>query len=114
MMLDVWKDYLSFHTVDFASRRSSRGRSRRRVAPLRHRALPRHRTARERWKRAVDLTNEALGDAAGAGKVARYFPPEPARGERMVANIIDAFRTRIDQLPGCRRPPARAGAGVFS
>ena len=54
---------------------------------------------RERWKRAVDATNDALGDAVGKLYVERYFPPaEKARAEAMVANIMAAFRDRIDRL----------------
>ena len=41
---------------------------------------------RERWKRAVDVTNDALGEAVGQLYVERYFPPAAkARVEEMVA-----------------------------
>ena len=54
---------------------------------------------RERWKRAISATNAALGYAVGRLYVERYFPPaEKARAEAMVANIIAAFRDRIDRL----------------
>ena len=54
---------------------------------------------RERWKRAVDETNAALGDAVGKLYVARYFPPaSKARVQAMVRNIIAAFSRRIDGL----------------
>jgi putative endopeptidase len=54
---------------------------------------------RERWKRAVDATSGALGEAVGRLYVARYFPPaEKARAEAMVQHEIAAFGRRIDQL----------------
>ena len=54
---------------------------------------------RDRWKRAVGATNEALGFAVGRLYADRYFPPaEKARAQAMVANIIAAFRSRIDRL----------------
>ena len=44
-------------------------------------------------------TNDALGYAIGKIYVERYFPPaEKARAEAMAANIIAAFRDRIDRL----------------
>lgn len=52
-----------------------------------------------RWKRAVNSTNGALGDAVGKLYVARYFPPESkAKVQAMVADLIAAFRVRIDKL----------------
>jgi putative endopeptidase len=54
---------------------------------------------RERWKRAIGATNDALGYAIGRIYVERYFPPaEKARAEAMAANIMAAFRDRIDRL----------------
>jgi predicted metalloendopeptidase len=54
---------------------------------------------RERWKRAVDATSGALGEAVGKLYVTRYFPAsEKARAAAMVANEIAAFARRIDNL----------------
>src|SRR4029077_5364516 len=54
---------------------------------------------RPRWKRAVDETNAALGEAVGRLYVQRYFPPsEKARAEAMVQNLVTAFAARIDRL----------------
>jgi predicted metalloendopeptidase len=54
---------------------------------------------RERWKRAVDATNVALGDAVGRIYVKRYFPPAAkARVEAMVHNLLAAFERRVDAL----------------
>jgi predicted metalloendopeptidase len=52
-----------------------------------------------RWKRAVEETNAALGEAVGKLYVAKYFPPaEKVRAEAMVRNLVAAFATRIDRL----------------
>jgi len=54
---------------------------------------------RPRWKRGVDATNEALGDAVGKLYVQRYFPPsEKARAEAMARNLLTAFSARIERL----------------
>jgi predicted metalloendopeptidase len=96
--VETWKDYLTFHAIQ----------SRAAVLPS---AYYNHSFAffgpvlsgaekpRDRWKRAVEATNEALGFAVGRLYAARYFPPaDKARAQAMVANIIAAFRSRIDGL----------------
>jgi putative endopeptidase len=96
--LDTWKAYLTFHALQ----------SRAAVLPspvvqetfaFFGPVLSGAKQPRERWKRAVDATNAALGFAIGRRYVAQYFPPtEKARARAMVANLIAAFRTRIDRL----------------
>jgi putative endopeptidase len=96
--LETWKDYLAFHALD-------------RAAPFLPKAVADESFAfysktlngvpqqRERWKRAVALTNEALGEAVGRQYVAQSFKPETkARAEAMVKNIVAAFAARIDGL----------------
>ena len=54
---------------------------------------------RDRWKRAVDATGGALGEAVGEMYVRKYFPPQDkARIEAMAQNLIAAFDRRIDRL----------------
>jgi endothelin-converting enzyme/putative endopeptidase len=54
---------------------------------------------RPRWKRGVALVNDRLGDDVGKLYARRYFPPEAkAEAQAMVANIISAFRKRIEAL----------------
>ena len=54
---------------------------------------------RDRWKRAVDATSDALGEAIGKLYVAKYFSAgERTRAREMVANIVAAFGKRIDRL----------------
>ncbi len=54
---------------------------------------------RERWKRAVDAVDDALGEAVGRLYVARYFPPESkVKMQQLVADLRSALSERIDAL----------------
>ncbi|HRK65423.1 MAG TPA: M13 family metallopeptidase, partial [Terricaulis sp.] len=54
---------------------------------------------RERWKRAVDAVNGALGEAIGQIYVQRHFPPAAkAQMQQLVENLRTAYGQRIDQL----------------
>ena len=54
---------------------------------------------RARWKRGVGLVEGCLGEALGEVYVARYFPPEhKAAMERLVADLIEAYRASISSL----------------
>jgi putative endopeptidase len=96
--LDAWRDYLTFHAVEHMSAFLPKafvdesfafhGATVQGVAKL-----------RDRWKRGVEATNAALGEAVGKLYVAKYFSPaEKSRAQAMVANILAAFGRRIDQL----------------
>jgi predicted metalloendopeptidase len=52
-----------------------------------------------RWKRGVLLVEHAAGESLGRRYVAAYFPPQSkARMERLVANLLDAYRESIDAI----------------
>jgi putative endopeptidase len=54
---------------------------------------------RERWKRAVDQVNGALGEQVGQVYVQKHFPPESkAKMEALVANLLKALGQRLDTL----------------
>src|SRR4029077_1834840 len=54
---------------------------------------------RDRWKRAIDATNAALGEAVGKLYAAKHFPPSSkARIQTMVKELIAAYRVRIQRL----------------
>ena len=96
--LDVWQDYLTFHALN--SRAATLpGAFDREAFAFAGPVLTGAKQQPDRWKRAVAATNDALGFAVGRLYVARYFPAaEKARARAMVANIIAAFRSRIDRL----------------
>jgi putative endopeptidase len=96
--LETWKDWLAFHLIEA-------------YAPVLPKAFAEERFAffgttlsgtteqRPRWQRGVALVNVQLGDAIGQIYAQRYFPPEAkAQADAMVANIIAAFRKRIEAL----------------
>jgi predicted metalloendopeptidase len=96
--LATWKDYLTFHLLDRFSGVLPRPFDAERFHFYEN-VLSGTPQPRERWKRAVDSTNYALGESVGRLYVARYFPPsEKKRAEAMVRNILLAFGKRIDQL----------------
>ncbi|MFZ4688285.1 MAG: M13 family metallopeptidase [Polymorphobacter sp.] len=70
-----------------------------------------------RWKRGVDFTSGALGEAAGKLYVAKYFPPEAkAKADALVKNIIVAMDARLAALPWmdpATRVQARAKLAAF-
>jgi len=54
---------------------------------------------RARWKRGIDLVEEAMGEAVGRLYVERHFPPEAkARMQALVKNLIEAYRQSIQSL----------------
>jgi predicted metalloendopeptidase len=54
---------------------------------------------RERWKRAVDEVNAALGELVGQLYVKQYFPPESkAKMQELVANLRASLSERIDAI----------------
>jgi len=96
--VETWKDYLTFHLLDH-------------YAGVLPRALGDERFAfygtvlagtpknRDRWKRAIDATNSALGEVVGKLYVARYFPPAAkAKIEAMVRELLVAYHARISNL----------------
>ena len=96
--LDVWKDWLTFHTIEHAAiflpkafvdeRFNFYGKALSGIPEL-----------RPRWQRGVDVTGAALGEAVGKVYVERHFPAETkAKVQAMVSDIVKAFARRIDAL----------------
>jgi endothelin-converting enzyme/putative endopeptidase len=53
-----------------------------------------------RWKRCVESTDQALGEALGQKYVEKYFPPEAkARMQEMIANLLAAMKDDITTRP---------------
>ncbi|MFL5431477.1 MAG: M13 family metallopeptidase [Myxococcales bacterium] len=94
----TWKDYLTYHALEHHSAFLPRAFVQEQFE-FHGKALTGAQVQRERWKRAIDVTDLALGEAVGKLYVAKWFPPsEKARAEQMVKNIIAAFSRRIDAL----------------
>lgn len=96
--LQTWKDYLTYHAVAHFSAFLPKAFVEE-AFDFNGKTLMGTTALRERWKRGVDVTDRALGDAVGKLYVARYFPPSSkTRARKMVENILAAFRRRIDAL----------------
>ena len=96
--LQTWKDYLAFHAVARAAPYLPKAFVDESFA-FNGKTLTGTPSQRERWKRGVDFTNHAMGEAVGKLYVAKHFPPEvKAEADAMVRNIITAFDKRIDAL----------------
>jgi putative endopeptidase len=96
--LQTWKDYLAFHAVERAAPYLPKAFVAENFA-FQGTALSGTPQQSERWKRGVDFTSGALGEAVGKLYVAKYFPPESkAKVQAMVDNILKAFDARIDRL----------------
>jgi putative endopeptidase len=96
--LDTWRDYLTFHAID---RRAG-------VLPKAFgdeafafygKTLSGTPQRQDRWKRAVNAANGALGEPVGKMYVQKYFPAaSKAQLQEMVAKISAAFDRRLDAL----------------
>ncbi|HVO52080.1 MAG TPA: M13 family metallopeptidase [Thermoanaerobaculia bacterium] len=96
--LGTWKDYLTFRALSRDGVALPRAFVDERFS-FYGTTLTGAQKLRDRWKRAVGVTDAALGEAVGRLYVAKYFPPsEKARAEEMVRNEIAAFAIRIDRL----------------
>jgi len=96
--LQVWKEYLTFHALLHDAPLLPRAFVEENF-DFRGKTLTGALKLRDRWKRAVSVTDASLGEAVGKLYVERYFPAsEKARAEEMVRNEIAAFRRRIDAL----------------
>jgi putative endopeptidase len=96
--LEVWRDYLVYHTLNQFSSVLPKALADERFA-FYGTVLSGTPQQQVRWKRALAATNEAIEDAVGQIYVAKYFPPaSKARAQAMVANIVQAFDARIRRL----------------
>ena len=96
--IETWRLYLKFKALDFAAPFLSQ--------PFVDAHFDFHSTAltgipeqKPRWKRGVQLVEQALGEIVGKLYVEKHFPPESkARMERLVDTLIGAFDVSIDEL----------------
>jgi putative endopeptidase len=107
--LEAWRDFLAFHVVDHYAGVLPRAFVNERFA-FHGKTLSGTPQLRDRWKRAVDSTSFALGEAVGKMYVQRYFPPRAKeQAAAMVRDIVTAFGRRIDGL-AWMTPKTRASA----
>lgn len=96
--LETWKDWLAFHLIEAYGGVLPKALAEERFAFF-GKVLSGTSEQRPRWQRGVFVVNGLLGDTVGQIYAQRYFSPEAkAQAEAMVANIIVAFRKRIEAL----------------
>ncbi|WP_293677610.1 M13 family metallopeptidase [uncultured Phenylobacterium sp.] len=96
--IQAWKDYLAFHTISNGAPFLSKAFADENFA-FNGQALSGTPQQQDRWKRGVNATSNALGEAVGKLYVERYFPPEAkAQAQEMADNVLKAFGQRLDSL----------------
>ena len=96
--LETWKDYLLFHTLKGAAPYLPKAFVAENFA-FNGTVLSGQPENQPRWKRGVDTTTHALGEAVGKLYVAKYFPPEAKQqADLLVKNIIAAMDQRLANL----------------
>jgi putative endopeptidase len=95
---DAWKAWLKWHIISGAAPYLSDEFTNENFAFF-GKTLSGTPELRERWKRAVSMIEGSLGEAVGKVYVQKYFPAEAkARMEKLVANLIEAYRISINEL----------------
>jgi endothelin-converting enzyme/putative endopeptidase len=96
--LDTWKDWLAYHLIENYGGVLPKALADERFAFF-GTALSGAKQQRPRWQRGVFVVDGRLGDVVGQVYTERYFSPEAkAQAQAMVANLIAAFRKRIEAL----------------
>jgi len=96
--LETWKDWLAYHLIESMAGVLSKSFADEHFAFF-GKTLAGVPQQRRRELRGVAVVNACLGDAVGQIYAQKYFSPEAkARAQVMVANLVEAFRKRIDAL----------------
>ena len=97
--VDDWKTYFRWHLVNTAAPTLSEAFVNEDF-DFRGKALTGAKEIQPRWKRCVQSTDRALGEALGQVYVEKYFPPEAkAHALTMVHNLISALHDDLQTLP---------------
>jgi putative endopeptidase len=96
--LGTWKDWLAAHEMEDYAGVLPRALAQESFAFF-GKDLSGTEQQRPRWQRGVFVVNDLLGDIVGKIYAQRYFSPQAkARADAMVANLLAAYRKRIDAL----------------
>lgn len=94
--VDDWKNYLRWHLINEMSPRLSSAFDKEHFE-FYGKTLSGSKEMRPRWKRALDATDQSLGEALGQLYVEKHFTPESkAKVNEMINNLISAYRERIN------------------
>ncbi len=93
--LQTWKDYVAFHFVSDNAGYLPKAFDQARFDFFAT-TLAGVKTQRDRWKRGVQLTNGALGEAVGQLYVDKYFPSTAqAKMAELIENLRGSYQERI-------------------
>ena len=96
--VDTWKAYLTYHLLSLSASVLPKAIDEERFEFF-GKTLNGQRVQRERWTRATQAVNGALGEGVGQVYVARHFSPSAkAKMLVLVENLRKAFKVRIDGL----------------
>ncbi|MDO5506358.1 MAG: M13-type metalloendopeptidase [Pseudoxanthomonas suwonensis] len=96
--LDTLKAWQAFHTINSAAPLLSSDFANAHYE-FRDKFLSGQPEQRDRWKRAVEFTERAMGEAIGRDYVQLYFPADAkAKMDELVANVKVAMGARLDAL----------------
>ena len=96
--IDTWKAWLTAQVITLHAPYLSQPFAEARFEFF-NKTLSGQQEQRQRWKRGVQLVNGSMGEALGQLYVARHFPAgSKARMERMIGNLIEAYRQSITEL----------------
>ena len=96
--LETWKDWMAFHLIEAHAGALPKALVEERFAFF-GKTLSGAQKQRPRWQLSVVVVNGLLGDTVGQVYAEKYFSPEAkAQAQDMVANLIAAFRKRIEAL----------------
>jgi len=96
--IDTWKAYLTYRLLSAYADELPSGFAAARFA-FYGKTLSGQQEMRPRWKRGIDETQGALGEALGQLYVERNFKPEAkARMDALVKNLLAAFKQGIEEL----------------
>ena len=96
--LAVWRDYLRVRVVDDLAPYLNAAVVER-AFDFNGRTITGTPQIRPRWKRALGEAEASIGDMLGKAYVARHYPPAAkARMDQLVANLLAAFASSIDEL----------------
>jgi putative endopeptidase len=106
--ISTWRSYLTYHFLNGESAALARPFDDEHF-DFYGRILAGQPEQRGRRKRAVEATNEALGEAVGEQYVVRYFPPESrAQVQLIVASLRKAYAAHISSVPWMTRETKQA------
>ncbi|MFZ5749012.1 MAG: M13 family metallopeptidase [Pseudomonadota bacterium] len=94
--VETWQEYLAFHFVSDGAEFLPKAFDDAKF-DFYSKTLAGVETQRERWKRGVQMVNNALGEAVGKIYVARHYPPAAEKQmAELIENLRDAYQERIE------------------